>query len=151
MVRSDTNSYARLLASSSGRCLIYFLITLSSYLGAVLLASRATGTDWQYFNALSHVVRSSIYHYGELPFHDPWVCGGIPLAANPQARVFSPTILFDLLLRPPYSNLLALFVFGWFGTWGMVRLLRDEGISIVGALLGAFFFIHSSWFGLPFR
>ena len=150
MLDSLIRRVANLSASRSGRCLIYFSITLSAYLGAVLLASRATGTDWQYFNALSHVVRSSIFHYGQLPLHDPWVCGGIPLAANPQARVFSPTLLFDLLLRPPYSNLLALFVFGWFGAWGMMRLLRDEGISTSGALVGSFFFIHSSWFGLHY-
>ena len=106
--------------------------------------------DWDYFNSLSLVVRSSLIQYRSLPIHDPWACGGLDIWANPQSRIFTPFFLFDLLLYPRWANLISLIIYGFFGFIGMRLVLRHLQVSQVGAMVGAFIFINSSWFGLHF-
>src|SRR5262245_59098519 len=64
--------------------------------------------DWTYFNAMSLVVRSIVLHFRRFPLHNPWVCGGLDLLANPQTRIFSPMMLLDLALTPQWANLMGL-------------------------------------------
>ncbi len=117
---------------------------------AYLLSDITIAQDWGFFNGISHVVRSSILHYKTLPIHDPWVLGGVDMFANPQSRIFSPFILFDILFTAPFANLLSLITLGIIGVWGMYKLLEYLEIDKNIALLGAIIFINASWFSLHY-
>lgn len=119
---------------------------------AVMLwkSQESLPNDWRYFNSLSLVVRSAILHYKTLPVHNPWVCGGLDVFANPQNRIFSPFLFADLILAPQWANLCSLLVYGAFGFCGMKLALRLLGASQTASFLGAFLFINGSWFGLHF-
>jgi hypothetical protein len=106
--------------------------------------------DWYYFNSLSLVVRSAVLQFGQLPIHNPWVCGGLDLLTNPQNRLFSPFFLFDLALPPQWSNLLSLVVLAGLGFIGCHRLLRQFSVSSRASLVGAWLFVHGSWFALHY-
>ncbi|HYB99824.1 MAG TPA: hypothetical protein VEC57_11905 [Candidatus Limnocylindrales bacterium] len=108
----------------------------------------SAGYDWHYFDSLSWVVRSAVLHYRTLPLHDPWVCGGVDLAANPQSRLLSPLMLLDLALTPHNANLLTLWLFAAGGWASMTLLLRHLGRSRPLSLLGGWLFIASTWFSL---
>lgn len=114
----------------------------------------ASGTslphDWPQFNALSLAVRSNVLSYGRFPLHNPWICGGMDVLANPQNRVFSPLFLADLALPPQWANLFGLIAYGAIGFIGVFLLLARLGISRGTALVGAALFINSGWFGLHF-
>jgi hypothetical protein len=106
--------------------------------------------DWGYFNGLSLVIRSSVLHYGTFPIHNPWLMGGIDILANPQSRIFSPFLVFDLIFIPPYANLFALITLAIVGSLGFFRLIRYLNISKNIAVIGSILFIHASWFSLHF-
>ena len=106
--------------------------------------------DWGYFNGLSLVVRSSILHYGTFPIHNPWLMGGIDILANPQSRVFSPFVVFDMIFIPPLANLFALITLSIIGSIGFYRLIRYLVINKNIAVIGTILFIHASWFSLHF-
>lgn len=106
--------------------------------------------DWGYFNGLSLVIRSSILHYGTFPIHNPWLMGGIDILANPQSRVFSPFVVFDLIFIPPYANLFSIIALAIVGSLGFYRLIRYLDINKNIAVIGSILFIHATWFSLHF-
>lgn len=131
--------------------LTFAVCSVLSFLAPCYYAfSRTLGRDWDQFNALSLLVRSSIFLYRKFPLHDPWTCGGMDLLANPQNRIFSPTSLFDLLLVPHLANLAVLVFFAFLGYHGMYSLARHLGRSKTASFVAAVLFINSSWFGLHF-
>src|SRR5262245_36627079 len=95
--------------------LIAILGTTACYAVPLRLAFFSPGFDWNYFDSLALLVRSTVLHYGTWPMHDPWMCGGLDVLANPQSRVFSPFLLTDLLLSPHIANLVSLWVCGVVG------------------------------------
>lgn len=70
-----------------------------AWVGAALFpASDAWGReDWDYFAQHYAACRISILDYQQFPWWNPWNCGGMPLAANPQIGVYSPTMALCLL------------------------------------------------------
>jgi hypothetical protein len=106
--------------------------------------------DWGYFNSLSLVVRSIVLNYGTFPLHNPWVCGGLDILSNPQSRVFSPFVLFDIVFAPQNANLASLFVYGCLGFLGTFLALGRLGCREVSCFLGATLFACCSWFALHY-
>ncbi len=74
-------------------------------LGAVLLAYMPTlfrldktgREDWDYFNHHYEAIRITVLEYGQYPWWNPWNCGGMPLATNPQIAVESIFTLCSLV------------------------------------------------------
>lgn len=133
------------------RILILIIAAISSFTVSLIKISNFTIVhDWGYFNGLSYVVRSSVLHYKTFPIHNPYLLGGIDILANPQSRVFSPFVIFDVLFSAPYANLFALVTLGVIGALGFYRLIVYLGVSKNIALLGSIIFIHASWFALHF-
>jgi uncharacterized membrane protein len=106
--------------------------------------------DWDYFNTLSLLVRSSVWQYHRFPLHDPWMCGGLDLLANPQARILSPLGLFDVIFPPHLANGLSLFALSVAGALGAFRLFRALDRSPRIAAVLALLFVNGSWFSLHF-
>jgi hypothetical protein len=106
--------------------------------------------DWYYFNSLSLVLRSIVLGFGQFPLHNPWVCGGLDLLANPQNRIFSPNFLLDLVFAPQWANLIGLCIYGAIGFFGAYKFIQEFGTDRLSSLVGSWIFVHGSWFGLHY-
>jgi len=126
------------------------LALLAGYSAHVIYFDRVIGLDWNYFASLSLVIRSIVWGSHEFPIRDPWVAGGQDLLANPQNRIFSPNLFFDLALDPYNANLISLLFVGLIGMWGMFKLVKSLGGTSGTACLCSVLFINSSWFGNHF-
>jgi hypothetical protein len=129
------------------------IIAVVAFLPALVGMGHLFTQDWHYFNDLSWMVRSEIFHYGRLPLHEPWFCGGFDIVQNPQNRLLSPMGLLDLALPPQWANLGSLLIYAFLGAMGMFALLREElSISFETSVIIAGLFIGSSsfWFAPTF-
>ncbi|MFZ4462752.1 MAG: hypothetical protein ACOYN5_02850 [Bacteroidales bacterium] len=117
---------------------------------AFYLQTKVLALDWGYFNSLSLVVKSNIWQYHSFPLHNPWVGGGIDILANPQSRVFSPLVLFDILLNAPWANLLSFVILSITGVIGFYFLLRYLKFSRAISFVVSIIYINATWFSLHF-
>ena len=68
----------------------YAALTLY-FVWAVLTTGSALGiSDWDAHLFQYTSVFRSVYEYGQLPFWNPWFCGGNVLWQNPQAPLITP-------------------------------------------------------------
>ena len=70
------------------------------------------------------------------------------MAANPQSRIFSPLMVFDVVFSAPYANLYSLVFLGFVGSVGMYKLLIYLEIKRLVAVIVSIIFVHASWFHL---
>lgn len=85
-------------------------------------------------------LRQSLFERGNLPLWSPHLFSGMPFAANPLAGVWYPPGWPALILPLPLGfNLLVAAHLIW-GSLGMYRLLRAEGLAWISALFGALAF-----------
>ena len=92
------------------------------------------GDLYAYHYPLRHVVVSALQS-GRLPFWNPYIFSGLPLAANPQSVLFYPVALLGAVL--PLSVALTwdcVFHLLWAGL-GMALLARRQGITPLGSWL----------------
>jgi len=133
------------------RYIILFISDVTPFLIPLIKIGRTCLVrDWGYFNTLSLVVHSSVWHYHVFPIHNPWALGGVDVLANPQSRVFSPLGIYDIVFTAPYANLFALITLGIVGSFGFYKLMRHVNITKNIAVAGSIVFIHASWFTLHF-
>lgn len=92
--------------------------------------------DWDYFAQVYEAARQSILEYGQFPWWNPWVIGGVPLFANPQFGLVSiqmPLVLVFGTVQGLHLAMLAYYVLGF---WGMYQLLKHlGGARLMSALL----------------
>jgi hypothetical protein len=102
-----------------------FYLALSAAFAAPLFAvPNGTGWfDWDFNLFLHGVVLKNLIEYGQLPFWNPWACGGNVLLANPQVAVLSPTYLFAAVMSLPLAMKINIVVHYWVGLVGMHLLL----------------------------
>lgn len=91
------------LARREGRAEIAVLLIGAALLTALWVAELPFGSrrvelfrDWDHRLLHADVAVRAVREHGELPFWNPFPCGGLPLLAKPQSRVASP--LFPLHL-----------------------------------------------------
>jgi hypothetical protein len=124
-------------------CLAMTVIFIWS-LPMLLSRGRIDWGDFSYFAQIYEAIKLSIVNYHQFPWWNPWIAGGIPLYANPQAGVFSITTVFVLFCSPPVALKLTVFVFYILGYWTFVRLLRYLGVQgLVTSLLGLVWVLNS--------
>src|SRR5437764_1088796 len=105
------------------------LRTLPMYLAYLALAtffcaplfhvpSRLGIADWDYQFVQHAVVLRSLFDYRQLPFWNPWLCGGNVLWQNPQVALLTPVYLLAPALSLPVAmkvNVLAHYFLGLIG------------------------------------
>ncbi len=80
--------------------------------------------DWdQHLFYYASVLRS-VVEYGQLPFWNPWYCGGNVLWQNPQVALLSPAYPLALLVSLPFAMKLNIALHYFIGFAGMHLLLR---------------------------
>ncbi|MBN1769996.1 MAG: hypothetical protein JXB32_01950 [Deltaproteobacteria bacterium] len=103
--------------------------------------------DWGYFHQLDAVARRTILDFGELPEWNPYSCGGNVLAANTQAHVWSPWLVFPLVFGPAEGEKVAVFLHAMISAAGMWALLGAMGLRGAGRFLGTVLWTCSGFFG----
>jgi hypothetical protein len=82
------------------------------------------GADWDQFSQMYEAARISIMEYGQFPWWNPWVVGGIPLFANPQFGLFALPTPFVLLFGTVQGLHFAVMAYFLIGFWSMFLLLQ---------------------------
>jgi hypothetical protein len=141
----------RLLALAGVRFIVWILVaaSLTPSLWNVGSASPHNVTshyDEHYFVAHEEAARISMAEYHEVPAWNPYYCGGIPLAANPQDEALAPDFLLRMWFGTGVGRRLAVLLFLVMGMEGFFRLLRRHDASVIGAAAGAFVFAASGRF-----
>ena len=114
------------------------------------LPQNAPGADRDYFTETAWAASYTVNHFGQLPFWDPYKCGGVPLLADPQSRIFTPFFLLHLAFGSIIAIKLELTIhlaIAWAGGYVLGRLL---GLSYLAAAVCASVFPSSSWVYLHF-
>jgi hypothetical protein len=126
------------------------LFLLLAWICALPVIAQAAGMnkfhDAQFLSAYERHARWTVLQFGQLPFWDPYSCGGMYGLAAPQTRYTSPLFLFSLTLGVDRAS--ALFAVLWpaFAMEGMFRYARSWGASARAALLCAPLFPLSGFF-----
>ena len=77
---------------------------------------------------------------GRLPFWNPFMFGGFPIVAEPQAQTFYPAHVLALVLAPDTAFTLNFLLHVLLATWLMYRLVRELGAARCGAALSGLAF-----------
>lgn len=104
----------------TGACLLLLLWCLPYF----TTGERIEWGDFSFFTQAYEAIRRSILEYGQFPWFNPWVAGGVPLYANPQMGVFSIQTPLVLLFGAPVGLKLAIVIYTFAGYASMYVLLR---------------------------
>ena len=75
---------------------VVFTYPIVVHLSTTSLATN----DWDVHLEYAWVAWHSVAHFGQVPHWDPYKCGGLPLLADPQARVIAPFFILHLIFGP---------------------------------------------------
>lgn len=93
--------------------------------------------DWDYYFSLHHTYRQSILTHQQIPFWDPYICGGTAGFADPEFPGLTPTFLLEFLFGIPNGVRLAIYFATATGAVGMLILAKRLHLSLEGSLLAA--------------
>jgi hypothetical protein len=93
--------------------------------------------DWDQHLFYYASVLKSVVEYGQLPFWNPWYCGGNVLWQNPQIPLLSPVFPLTAVVSLPLAMKINIALHYWMGLAGM-HLLLTSGIGLTFAPAVAF-------------
>jgi hypothetical protein len=97
--------------------------------------------DWDYFVHHYEAMRRSVLEYRQVPWWNPWNCGGMPLAANPQIGLVSISflcvLLFGTTLGLKLATLIHLMIAAEGARWLSGLWLRDPVARVVAGFIYA--------------
>lgn len=91
--------------------------------------------DWDQHLFYYGAVIKSVVEYGQLPFWNPWYCGGNVLWQNPQIPLLSPVFPLAALMSLPLAMKVNIVLHYFVGLAGMHALLRSIGVRFRPAAL----------------
>ncbi|MFH1373777.1 MAG: YfhO family protein [bacterium] len=106
--------------------------------------------DWDLFTTIAAVPVSSLLHYGQFPFWNPYLGGGNILFHHPEVAVLSPFLLLYLIFGAVVGLKLQVLVCYFLGFWGSHRLATKFGISKWVALVTTVAYFGSVHFAMHF-
>ncbi len=102
--------------------------------------------DWDLLLTLQWVPYLSVQRFHQLPLWNAYMCGGMPLLADPSVRFPAPFFLLHLLFGPTIGLHLEIPLHLAIGFGGGYLLGRVEGLNVSGRIACASLFPASSWF-----
>ena len=135
------------LLARHGWAVLAVLVALAFFIPLLEMWGWYGRGDWGYFHLLDEVARRTIRDFGELPEWNPYVCGGNVLAANTQAHVWSPWVVFPLWLGPGDGVKVAAMLHAVVGAVGTFALFGLLGLRGAGRFLATVVFVCSGFFG----
>lgn len=103
--------------------------------------------DWLWFHFTWDTARKTLVEYHELPWWNPYYCGGNLGVANPQAFSLSPLFLLLLPLQTAVAMKAYLTTLTFAGLWGTYELCRARYGAGLWAVVAAVFFACSGYMG----
>ncbi len=123
--------------------LVVFAFWCAASLVWPLTGSVVPWDSKNHFYPMLRYLGAAIAH-GELPLWNPYHFSGHPSVADPQALLFTPTmLLFGWLVPSPSMQLFDIVVFAHFlpGAFAILALFRRRGWHAAGAVIAAMIFI----------
>ncbi|QQS20174.1 hypothetical protein IPL85_01840 [Candidatus Saccharibacteria bacterium] len=113
----------------------------------MLTGSLLAPGDADYLMQSVEAARKSMLEYGQFPWWNPWISGGVPLFANPQFGLLSLPTLCGLVFGSILGYKIALVMYLIIGFWGMFYLLnRCFRTPIITAILLSYVWTFGSFF-----
>ena len=92
--------------------------------------------DWDVHLFFYGAVLKNLVEYGQLPFWNPWYCGGNVLWQNPQVALLSPVYPLAAIVSLPLAMKVNIVLHYWIGFIGMHLLLaRVAGLRFLPGLV----------------
>jgi hypothetical protein len=105
-------------------------------------------TDWDQHLFYYGAVLKNGFEYGQLPFWNPWYCGGNVLWQNPQIALLSPVYPLSAVMSLPLAMKINIVLHYWLGFAGMHLLLTRvmDGVRFLPLVvyLASFFTLAGS-------
>jgi hypothetical protein len=111
-------------------------------------AVPSDGADRDMFTQLRWVPYYTLAHFHQLPFWNPYKCGGMPMLGNPESGIVTPFLLFYLIFGLIPGMLLEIYLHVAILFAGGYVLGRELGLVPLAALVLAAMFPSSSWLSL---
>jgi hypothetical protein len=98
---------------------------------------NALGTnDWDQHLFYYGVVLKNVVEYGQMPFWNPWYCGGNVMWQNPQIALLSPVYPLTMIMSLQLAMKVNIVLHYWIGFVGMHLLLtRVIGLTFLPAVI----------------
>jgi hypothetical protein len=106
------------------------------------------GADRDMFTQLRWVPYYTLTHFHQLPFWNPYKCGGMPMLGNPESAIVTPFLLLYLVFGLIPGMLLEIYLHLVLMFAGCYLLARELGLVPRAALVLAAMFCSSSWLSL---
>ena len=92
--------------------------------------------DWDQHLFYYGSVLKNVVEYGQMPYWNPWYCGGNVLWQNPQIAILSPVYPLTLLMPLQLAMKINIFLHYWLGFIGMHLLVtRVIGVTFLPAVI----------------
>jgi len=92
--------------------------------------------DWDQHLFYYGIVLKNVVEYGQLPFWNPWYCGGNVMWQNPQVALLSPVYAMALVMPLQLAMKINIVLHYWIGFAGMhVLLTRIVGLTFLPAVI----------------
>lgn len=123
---------------------IFFAILTLVFCWPFLSSKNNLGIqDWDHHFAFLESSRNTILHFGQIPYWNPYHCGGMPALGHPQSGIISLTFLLVLIFGTIYGVKLSIFLHLLIALIGMYSLSRYLKLSVLGSLLSSAIFSFS--------
>ena len=106
------------------------------------------GADRDMFTQLRWVPYYTLTHFHQLPFWNPYKCGGMPMLGNPESAIVTPFLLLYLVFGLIPGMLLEIYLHVAIMFAGCYVFGRELGLVPRAALVLAAMFPSSSWLSL---
>lgn len=110
------------------------------------------GGDFDMQVQMTEAARISIVEFGQFPFWNPWVAGGVPLFADPQFGLVTPQTFFSFFVPSAYAwklTILTYFIVGFLSMRALLlHLTGDTGRKKLIATLVSYLWVFGSFFTL---
>ena len=115
----------------------FYLALSAAFATPLFTIPNGTGwLDWDVHLFLHAAVLKNLVEYGQLPFWNPWYCGGNVLLQNPQVTLLSPVYPLAAVTSIPLAMKLNIVLHYWIGLAGLhVLLTRIIGLRFLPAVL----------------
>jgi hypothetical protein len=103
---------------------VFYFALSAAFAAPIFAVPNGTGwQDWDVHLFLHGAVLQNLVEYGQLPFWNPWYCGGNVLLQNPQVALLSPAYPLAAVVSLPLAMKINIVLHYWFGLAGMHALL----------------------------
>ena len=132
-------SAVRLLSGRYRRVALVALYGLLSIAFCAPLFAHPQGlgtNDWDQHLFYYGVVLKNIVEYGQMPFWNPWYCGGNVMWQNPQIAILSPVYPLTAVMSLQLAMKVNIVLHYWIGFLGMHLLItRVIGVTFLPAVI----------------